>query len=123
MTFYALLELNHVSPYGPNKGVLVSILDGLFLGIAIIAALMFFKAERSWKTLKMFFAVVWITVVMVVYAVKPYIHELRQYPTMLTLLVALTILAGLNLFIYLKRVKGNFQILFRLPRMIWQQIK
>jgi len=122
-TFFALLELNHVSPYGPENGIIISILNGLFIGIATVLGLLFFKAERSWKSLRFFFAAFWIALVITAYAAKPYFHELRQYPLMLTMLVAFSILLVVNLFIYLKRVKGHLRILFRFPSWLLKKIK
>jgi hypothetical protein len=120
ITFFALLELNHVSPYGPEKGITISILNGLFVGLATIFGLNFYSETRlkGWRTLKFFFASFWIAAVLVVYAAKPYFSQLRAYPMMLTLLASFAVLFALNFFLYLRRVQGHLRLVFRIPRRI-----
>lgn len=119
-TFFALLELNHVSPYGPENGIIISILNGVFVGLATIAGLGFYLGGTKfpWRSLRFFFASFWIAAVLALSAAKPYFKELRQYPLMLTLLVAFLVLFVLNFFLYLKRVKGHLRLLVRLPKFL-----
>jgi len=50
------------------------------------------------------------------YAVKPYIKNVKSYPFTLMMLVAFTIVASLNIFLYIKKVKNKIQLGWRVPR-------
>jgi hypothetical protein len=123
-TFFALLELNHVSPYGSENGIIISLLNGVFVGLASVSALGFYLGgNKPWRSLKFFFISFWIALVLAVTAAKPYFAQLRQYPTMLSLMVGFAILFLLNMFLYLKRVKGHLRLIIRLPKAILDRIK
>lgn len=115
--FFALLDLNHVSPYGPEQGMFIGIVRGVFAALATVVGLSFYE-NNSWLELKFFYLSLWIGLVLVMFAAKPYYKDLDQYPVVLTLLVSLVVIAILNLFTFAKKAPKYAKIVFKLPKHI-----
>ncbi|PIS08792.1 hypothetical protein COT75_04900 [Candidatus Beckwithbacteria bacterium CG10_big_fil_rev_8_21_14_0_10_34_10] len=113
-TCFALLELNHFSPYPKESSFLIIILNGCFIGLASVLGLSVYK--RRWLELKFFFGSLWLMIIVLIYAVKPYIKNVESYPFTLMLLVAFSILAGLNIFLYVRRIKNKIRINLKVPK-------
>jgi len=114
ITCFSLLEINHLSPYPKGTNLLIIILNGIFVGIASIGTLSFYK--QRWSELKLFFFVFWALIVVMLYAVKPYIKNVKAYPFTLTILIAFSILATLNVFLYVRRVRHKIKLTWRIPK-------
>jgi hypothetical protein len=114
---FAMLETNHVSPYGPDNGISMAILNGLFVGLSGIASFYFYE-KKSWWDLKYVFMVFWIIFVLTMYSVREYFDVIRQYPLMLTSLIAFCMIAIMNLFIYTKKAKSHLRIIINLPKLL-----
>ena len=113
-TCFAILELNHQSPYPEKTKLTITILNGIFIGVVSILTMSFYK--KRWLELKVFFFSSWMLFITLGYAVKPYIKNVKSYPFTLMMLVAFTIVASLNIFLYIKKVKNKIQLGWRVPR-------
>ncbi|HUV47065.1 MAG TPA: hypothetical protein VMW29_02935 [Candidatus Bathyarchaeia archaeon] len=113
-TCFAILELNHQSPYPEKTKLTITILNGIFIGVASILGLSFYK--KRWLELKVFFFSVWMLFIILGYAVKPYIKNVKSYPFTLMILIAFSILTSLNIFLYIKKVKNKIRLGWRVPR-------
>lgn len=111
---FAMLETNHISPYGPDNGVSMAILNGLFVGLSGIASFYLYE-KKSWWDLKYVFMVFWIVFVLTIYSVREYYDVIRQYPVMLTSLIAFCIIAIMNIMIYTKKAKSHIKVIVNLP--------
>lgn len=113
---FALLELNHISPYPKQGKLLIIISNGIFVGLASIIGGFgsYYRYRRS--ELKLFFFSFWAIAVVILYAVKPYIKNVRAYPFTLTMLIAFSILAALNIFLYIKKVKNKIKLIWKMPK-------
>jgi len=111
---FSLLELNHISPYPAQTKFLIIFLNGIFVGIASIAGLANYK--QRWSDLKLFFFAFWAVIVVMLYAVKPYIKNVKAYPFTLTMLIAFSTLAALNIFLYVRRVRRKIKLIWKVPK-------
>jgi len=114
-TFFALLELNHGSPYPEQSKFLIIILNGLFVGLASILGLSFYK-EKSWLELKFFFLSLWIMIIVLGYAARTYLKVLKSYPFTLMMLIVFSFLASLNIFLFVRRFKHKIKVIWRIPK-------
>lgn len=71
-TCLSLLELNHTSPYPKDSKILITLLSGVFLGLAAIISLKIYTMRME---LKAFFLSGWVLFVILIYAAKPYIKK------------------------------------------------
>ncbi len=117
-TFFSLLELNHISPYPEQTKFLIIVLNGLFIGLASILSLSFYK--RNWLELKFFFLSLWIMIIIVSYASKPYLKILKSYPFTLTMLIVFSFLASLNIFLFVRKFKHKIKIIWRIPKKLFE---
>jgi hypothetical protein len=113
---FALLELNHLSPYPEQSRLLITILNGVFLGLAVIASLYWNRWYKRLAELKLFFFSLWALFIIVLYALKPYIKDVQAYPITLMMLVAFFLMATLNIFLYLKRYKNKLKLVWQIPK-------
>lgn len=119
--FFSMLELNHASSSTPPQQVLVIIITGIFVGLSSIFALINYE-KHHWSQLKFFFFSLWIAIVMTLYTIKPYYRNLDDYPITLTMLITFGMLATLNLFIYVKRFKSGFRLVFKIPKKLFHKV-
>ena len=120
-TCFSLLELNHVSPYPQQSRLLIIILNGVFVGLASIGSLSWYKrgGNLAWSDLKLFFFSLWTMIIIIFYAIKPYIKNVKAYPFTLTMLVAFFILAALNIFLYVRKVKNKIEFVWKIPKRLF----
>lgn len=113
-TCFSLLEINHISPYTKETKLLIIIANGVFIGVALIGGLSWYK--QRWSELKLFFFALWALFIVLLYAIKPYFRNVKSYPITLTMLVAFSILALLNIFLYVRKFKNKIKVVWRVPK-------
>ena len=110
-TFFSLLELNHVSPYPEQSKFLITLLTGIFLGLTSILWLYNYDGYRKrWRDAKFFFFSVWMLFVILIYATKPYIKDVQQYPITLIMLISFVFLGALSVFLGVRKVKNKIKL-------------
>lgn len=114
-----LLEMNHVNLQDQNNMYLL-FAKGLILGLVILTSARFYTKSKdeysgNWSDLKVFFVVVWMSLVLLFYGIKRVNPSLKDYDLIFSSLVIFVLLAFVNLLLVMRRLKrGGFAISFRL---------
>lgn len=113
----SLLQLNHINLENRNN-IFTLAIKGVTLGIIVLLGLKFYTKSKDdyrgyWSDLKVFFVVVWMGLVLLFYGVKKTTPNLVDYDLIFFSIIVLALLALLNMFLVLRRLKrGGFLLLF-----------
>ncbi|MFC1710976.1 hypothetical protein ACFLZ1_00120 [Patescibacteria group bacterium] len=102
-----LLETNHIPPTDKNHPFLY-ILSGLLLGFSLIGSLIFYEKSR-WLELKYFFFVFWFSFILFLIYFRNNLLSIQNYPLASSFMVASLVVAGLNIFLSLRRIKHGLK--------------
>lgn len=114
---FALLEINHISPYPSGVKIIIPIINGLIVGLALISGLNWYK--QRWLELRLFFISFWIMFIILILALKPYLTQVKNYPITLSMIFAGILIALLNVFLYIKKVKNKIKIFIKIPKKLF----
>lgn len=113
---FALLELNHQSPYPAQSRFIFTILGGIFLGLTLIASLALNRWYKRWADLKYLFFTLWVLFIIILYALKPYIKNVKAYPITLVMLISFAFVAALSLFLSVRKYKNKIKLVWQIPK-------
>jgi hypothetical protein len=120
---FALLELNRV-PVGDPQNLITALAKGLGLGVSLIMAMYLYtrsvdEYSGKWSDLNGVFFVLWLGLMLVLYGIRKVDPTLSDYQLLLPALLGLSMVAGLNIILVLRRLKnGGVKILVR-----WNRIR
>lgn len=119
--FLALLETNHLPPPN-NSHCLLSLINGIVIGISFIIGINFYLHTRDshsehketfpWSDLKFFFYAFWGVFLIFVYGIWPHLKNIGQYSITLSMFTACLVMAILSVFLYSRRLyrKNKYRI-------------
>lgn len=113
----SLLQLNHIN-LDKESNIFTLAIKGLTLGVIALLGLKFYTKSKDgyrgyWSDLKVFFIVVWMGLVFLFYGIKKTNPNLADYDLFFFSIIVLALLALLNMFLVLRRLKrGGFSLLF-----------
>lgn len=114
---FALLEINHISPYPTGVKLIIPIVNGLIIGLSLISGLSWYK--QRWLELRFFFVSFWGMFVILLLAFKPYLKQVQSYPITFTMLIAGILIGLLNVFLYIRRVKNKIKLVLKIPKKLF----
>jgi hypothetical protein len=114
---FALLEINHQSPYPEGVKLIIPLVNGFIIGLALISGLSWYK--QRWLELRLFFISFWAMFIILLIALKPYFKQVQNYPITFSMLIAGILIALLNVFLYIRKVKNKIKVIFKIPKKLF----
>lgn len=109
-----LLELNHITDYVYSQ-LFWPVARGIAVGIGMISAMYQYTRPdwedeypgKRWSDLKLVFALSWIAMIIIWYAIQLTDASIRQYQLLIPSMLGFGIINGLNIFLALRFVKNK----------------
>ena len=111
----ALLELNHVPPTD-SVSLFWGVMRGLILGGSFAFATYNYTRYTGgdfvrWNDLKILFAVIWISLVVLIYGIQKIDPRFNTYQLLVPILLSFSLMAFLSLILVIRRVKrGGWRV-------------
>jgi hypothetical protein len=119
-----LLELNHVVVYS-NYSMAAGVIRGVLLALGVSLATINYTRYSGgdvgkWGDLKVFFAVVWLAMVILIYSIRKVRPEISEYQLLLPSLLGFSVMAIMGFVLVVRRVRRHWQL--RIRRRAVQQL-
>lgn len=111
---FTMLELNHI-PAGDPVGWMWAIARGLLLGVGLMLAVFNYRPYTTsrWSDLKTFFLVIWLVMVVMIYATARVRPSIDEYQLLFPSLLSFSLIALLSLVIVVRRVRRGWRVRVR----------